>query len=70
MHDCKRLAKLSERHCKELWKALCCSARKKDLASCADLLSYAKKVFGGSVLYSIEDANKEEELVDVSPRWG
>jgi hypothetical protein len=36
--------------CKELWKALCCSTRKKDLVSCADLLSYAKKVFGGSVL--------------------
>jgi hypothetical protein len=50
MHDFKRPAELSESHCKDLWKALCCNARKKDLASCADLLSYAKKVFGGSVL--------------------
>jgi hypothetical protein len=44
------LAVLSASHCKDLWKALCCSARKKDLASCIDLLSYVKKVFGGSVL--------------------
>jgi hypothetical protein len=44
------LAVLSASHCKELWKALCCNRRKKDLASCVDLLSYAKKVFGGFVL--------------------
>jgi hypothetical protein len=50
VHDCKRLAELSASHCKELWKALCCSARKKDLASYVYILSYAKKVFGGSVL--------------------
>jgi hypothetical protein len=45
-----RLAELSASCCKELWKDLCCNARKKDLASYANLLSYAKKVFGGSVL--------------------
>jgi hypothetical protein len=45
-----RLAGLSASHCRKLEKALCCNARKKDLASCADLLSYAKEVFGGSVL--------------------
>jgi hypothetical protein len=50
MHNCKRLAELSVSCCKELWKDLCCSTRKKDLASYADLLSYAKKGFGGSVL--------------------
>jgi hypothetical protein len=44
------LAVLSASRCKELWKALCCSARKKGLASYTDLLSYAKKVFGGSML--------------------
>ena len=43
-------AELSASHCKDLWKALCCSTRKKDLASCADLLSSANKVFGGFVL--------------------
>jgi hypothetical protein len=50
MHDCKRLEQLSASHCKELWKALCCNVRMKDLASYIDLLSYAKKVFCGSVL--------------------
>ena len=50
MHDCKRLAEISASHCKELWKALCYNVRKKDLASCVDLLSNVKKVFGGSVL--------------------
>jgi hypothetical protein len=50
VHDYKKLVELSASHCKVLWKALCCSARKKDLVSCTDLLSYAKKVFGGSVL--------------------
>jgi hypothetical protein len=50
VHDCKRLAEISASRCKELRKALCCSTRKKDLASCADILSYAKKVLGGSVL--------------------
>jgi hypothetical protein len=43
VHDCKRLAELSASGCNRRWKALCCNARKKDLASCADLLSYAEK---------------------------
>jgi hypothetical protein len=45
-----RLAGLSESHCRNLGKALCCNARKKDLASCTDLLSCAQEVFGGSML--------------------
>jgi hypothetical protein len=50
VHDCKRLAELRASRCKELWKDLCCNIRKKDLERCIDLMSYAKKVFGGSVL--------------------
>ena len=50
MHDCKRLVELSASHCKDLSKDLCYNVRKKDLVRCTDLLSYAKKVFGGSVL--------------------
>jgi hypothetical protein len=50
VHDCKRLVEISASCCKELWKTLCYNARKKDLVSCIDLLSYPKKVFGGSVL--------------------
>jgi hypothetical protein len=50
VHDCKRLVELSASCCKALWKALCCNVRRKDLASYANILSYAKKVFGGSVL--------------------
>ena len=50
LHDCKRLAELSAGPCNRLWKAECCNARNKDLARCADLMSYAKKGFGGFVL--------------------
>jgi hypothetical protein len=37
-----RLAGLSESHYRKLEKDLCCNTRKKDLASCVDLLSYAQ----------------------------
>jgi hypothetical protein len=37
--------------CCRSYRRLCVvSARKKDLASCVDIFSYAKKGFGGSVL--------------------
>jgi hypothetical protein len=36
---CVRLAELSASGCNRLWKALCCNARKEDLARCIDLLS-------------------------------
>jgi hypothetical protein len=36
---CVRLAELSASGCNRLWKALCCNARKEDLARCVDLLS-------------------------------
>jgi hypothetical protein len=42
VHDCKRLAELSASGCNRLWKAECYNARKKDLASNADLLSYVE----------------------------
>jgi hypothetical protein len=43
VHDCKRLSELSASGCNERWKDLCCNARKKDIASYVDLLSYAEK---------------------------
>jgi hypothetical protein len=45
LHDCKRLAELIASGCNIWWKALCCNASKKDLASCADLLFYAEKSY-------------------------
>jgi hypothetical protein len=47
---CVRIARLSASTVRLLYKAKCCNARKKDLASCTDLLSYVKKGFGGFVL--------------------
>jgi hypothetical protein len=38
----ERLAELSASGCSRWWKALCCNAKKEDLARCVDLLSYAK----------------------------
>jgi hypothetical protein len=43
MHDYKRLEELSASGCNGWWKDLFCNARKKDLANCAGLLSYAEK---------------------------
>jgi hypothetical protein len=37
-----RLAGLSASHCRKLGKALCYNARKKDIASCTDLMSYVQ----------------------------
>jgi hypothetical protein len=45
MHECKIFAELSGCGCNRQWKALCCNARKKDLVSCTNLLSYAEKGF-------------------------
>jgi hypothetical protein len=41
--DCKRVVELSASGCSRWWKDLCCNARNKDLASCANLMFYAKK---------------------------
>jgi hypothetical protein len=43
VHECKIFVELSASGCNRRWKALCCNARKKDLARCADLMSYAEK---------------------------
>jgi hypothetical protein len=39
---CERLAELGASGCNKNVKDLCCNARKKDLVSCTDLLSYAE----------------------------
>jgi hypothetical protein len=39
---CEKLSQLSASGCNRLWRDLCCSARKEDLARCADLMSYAE----------------------------
>jgi hypothetical protein len=39
---CVILTELSASGCNKLWKALCCNARKEDLARCTDLMSSAE----------------------------
>jgi hypothetical protein len=45
VHEYKRLVEISASGCNRWWKDLCCNPRKKDLASCVDLLSYAEKSY-------------------------
>ena len=70
VHECKRLVELSAGPCSRLWKALCCNARKKDLASCADLCPMRSRVLRICACNRLTKDNKEEELVDVAPGWG
>jgi hypothetical protein len=64
VHDYRRFTKLSEIYCISYRRLCVVSARKKDLASCTDILSYARKGFWWLCAY-----NQLEMLIKKNIWW-